>query len=97
MNKYALETITVACYENPFVPYEEAIRMWEVCEKYAETLYGVPLSKTPYGGGYSTRALRFHQAMKDMNNIRERRYKEANGLLPLWEPNISEDDLLDDE
>lgn len=98
MNKYAFETIIVACHENPFVPYEEAVRMWELCGKYAEVLYGMSLSKTPYGSGYSTRAARFRQAMKDMNEIRERRYKEANGLIPLWEPtNISEDDLLDDE
>lgn len=36
-------TILSSCLNDSFVPLAEATRMWELCGKYAETLYGAPL------------------------------------------------------
>lgn len=44
-------TILSSCLNNSFVSPAEATRMWELCGEYAETLYGAPLSKIPFGKG----------------------------------------------
>ena len=74
-------TILSSCQKNSFVPTAEANRMWELCVEYAETLYGAPLSKIPFGKGYAARFELFTKAMKQMNGIREYNYKKANGLI----------------
>lgn len=85
MNNFESRTILSACLNNSFVSSAEATRMWGLCGEYAETLYGVPLSKAPYGGGYAVRYKLFTEAMKQMNKIREYNYKKANGLIEPWD------------
>lgn len=84
-------TILSACLNNSFVSPAEATRMWNLCGEYAEALYGAPLSKIPYGNGYSVRFHQFQEAMKRMNEIREYDYKKANGLIEPWDWDVEGD------
>lgn len=81
-------TILSACRKNSFVLAAEATRMWELCGEYAETLYGAPLSKIPFGKGYAARFELFTKAMKQMNEVREYNYKKANGLIEPWDCDV---------
>ena len=84
-------SILSSCLNNSFVPLTEATRMWDLCGKYAEVLYGEPLSKIPYGKGYSARFELFTKAMKQMNEIRKYNYEKANGLIEPWDCDVEGD------
>lgn len=52
---FETHSILSGCLNHSFVALEEAAHMWDLCGEYAEALHGVPLSKIPYGQGYSVR------------------------------------------
>lgn len=83
--------ILSGCLNHSFVALEEAARMWDLCGKYAEVLYGVPISKVPYGKGYATRYELFTKAMKQMNETRKYNYEKANGLIEPWDCDMEGD------
>lgn len=88
---FETRTIICACRNYPFVTFAEAKRMWDLCGEYAEALHGVPLSKIPYGQGYSDRFFQFQEAMKQMNEIRKYNYEKANGLIEPWDCDMEGD------